>query len=95
MASETIEMPEGSRKGPKHAAFAGSNFDRATLSKFIEIHPNSREQGLGSNAGFRLARQCEQAITIDVLFEVIGKQVERGIDIGFIVEAGGLSADEF
>ena len=49
----------------------------------------------GSCAGFRLAGQCEQAITIDMLFEVIGKQVERGVDIGFIVEAGGLSADEF
>jgi len=29
-----------------------------------------------------------------VLLEVIGKQVERGVDIGFVVEAGGASSDQ-
>src|ERR1044072_6325150 len=53
----------------------------------------SRREGW-PNGEPRLARQGEKAVAIDMLLKMIGKQIERGVDIGFIVEAGRLSADE-
>ena len=88
-ASETIETPKDQEKAQNTRLLPGRISDRATLGEFDRNYLNPREQGLpGSCAGFRLAGQREQPVAIDVLLEVVGQQVERGIDVGFVVEAG-------